>query len=258
MKRIIIIIAAIMALSNFATAQKYYNKVKLVTSEDSVSYCIGFLMAKNFAEQDWNFVKTDALAKAFSDVTNNKTLAIEEDRMKDLLNEYIDRIEQEQNEKAQNAEKEFLAANAQDPDVMVTESGLQYRIVKEGNGKRPSDTSGVRVHYEGKLIDGTVFDSSFDSDEPVEFNVDGLIPGMTEGLMLMSEGAEYILYIPSELGYGAFSPAEIIPAYSTLIFNVELLQVTDRIKDDDFIDYENNYRASDLDATIEAYDSEDD
>ena len=73
MKRIIIIIAAIMALSNFATAQKYYNKVKLVTSEDSVSYCIGFLMAKNFAEQDWNFVKTDALAKAFSDVTNNKT-----------------------------------------------------------------------------------------------------------------------------------------------------------------------------------------
>ena len=173
--------------------------------------------------------------------------------------EYCNKIE-EAGLVEQNAEKEFLAANAQDPDVMVTESGLQYRIVKEGNGKRPSDTSGVRVHYEGKLIDGTVFDSSFDSDEPVEFNVDGLIPGMTEGLKLMSEGAEYILYIPSELGYGAFSPAEIIPAYSTLIFNVELLQVTDRIKydDDDFSDYDNNYRASDLDATIEGYDYEDD
>ena len=237
MKKIIIIIAAIMTLSNFAFAQKYYNKVKLVTSEDSVSYCIGFLMAKNFAEQKWDFIKTDALAKAFNDVASNKTLAIDEDHMKDLLNSYINKIEEEQNEKAKQAEKEFLATNAQDPDIKVTESGLQYRVVKEGNGKHPADTNGVRVHYEGKLIDGTVFDSTFDTEEPVEFNVDGLIPGMTEGLKLMSEGAEYILYIPSDLGYGDFSPAEIIPAHSTLIFNVELIQVIDHIEEEDDEDF---------------------
>ena len=233
MKRFVIIIAAILALSNIASAQKYYNKVKLATPEDSVSYCIGYLMAKNFAEQKWDFIKTDALAKAFSDVSNNKQLAIEEDRIKDILNTYIDKIEAEQNEKALAAEKEFLATNAKDPEIKVTESGLQYRVVKEGNGKHPSDTSGVRVHYEGKLTDGTIFDSTFDNEEPVEFNVDGLISGMTEALQLMSEGAEYIIYIPSALGYGTFSPAEIIPANSTLIFDIELLQVIDRIKDDD-------------------------
>jgi len=236
MKKIIIIIAAILALSNFATAQKYYNKVKLTTTEDSVSYSIGFLMAKNFVDQGWDFIKTDALAKAFSDVLNNKTLAIDEDTLKDILNAYMEKVENEQSEKAKKAENDFLAENAKDPDVKTTESGLQYRIVKEGNGKKPADTSGVRVHYEGKLIDGTIFDSSFDNEEPVEFNVDGLIPGMTEALKLMSEGSEYIIYIPSDLGYGSYSPAEIIPAYSTLIFDLELIQVIDRIKDDDDID----------------------
>lgn len=236
MKKIIIIIAAILALSNFATAQKYYNKVKLTTTEDSVSYSIGFLMAKNFVDQGWDFIKTDALAKAFSDVLNNKTLAIDEDKLKDILNAYMEKVENEQSEKAKKAENDFLAENAKDPDVKTTESGLQYRIVKEGNGKKPADTSGVRVHYEGKLIDGTIFDSSFDNEEPVEFNVDGLIPGMTEALKLMSEGSEYIIYIPSDLGYGSYSPAEIIPAYSTLIFDLELIQVIDRIKDDDDID----------------------
>ena len=236
MKKIIIIIAAILALSNFATAQKYYNKVKLATTEDSVSYSIGFLMAKNFVDQGWDFIKTDALAKAFSDVLNNKTLAIDEDTLKDILNAYMEKVENEQSEKAKKAENDFLAENAKDPDVKTTESGLQYRIVKEGNGKKPADTSGVRVHYEGKLIDGTIFDSSFDNEEPVEFNVDGLIPGMTEALKLMSEGSEYIIYIPSDLGYGSYSPAEIIPAYSTLIFDLELIQVIDRIKDDDDID----------------------
>jgi len=243
MRKIIIIIAALLAVSNLANAQKYYNKVKLATTEDSVSYCIGFLMAKNFVDQGWDFVKTDALAKAFSDVTSNKTLAIDEDRVKDILNTYIEKIETEKAEKAKKAEREFLDANAKDPEIKVTESGLQYRVVKEGNGKHPTDTSAVRVQYEGKLIDGTIFDSSFDTEEPVEFNVDNLIPGMTEGLMLMSEGAEYIIYIPSELGYGSYSPAEIIPEHSTLIFDIELIQVIDRIQEDDdmeidFSDYD--------------------
>ena len=246
MKKIIIIIAAILAASNFAAAQKYYNKVKISTAEDSVSYAIGVLMAKNFMEQKWDFIKADPLAKAFSDVYNNKTLAIDDDdKLKEILNGYIEKIEAQQAEEAKQKEDDFLSNNAKDPDIKTTESGLQYRIVKEGSGKHPSDTCGVKIHYEGKLTDGTVFDSSFDNEEPVEFNVDGLIPGMTEGLKLMSEGAEYIFYIPSDLGYGSYSPAEIIPAYSTLIFDIELLEVTDRINEDDDIDF------SDLDIDTE-------
>lgn len=250
MKRIIIIVAMILGISNIAAAQKYYNKVKLTTTEDTVSYCVGVMMAQNFAEQGFGSFKADALGKAFSDIANNKTLAIPQEAMTDIVRSYFEKIEAAEKEKALAAERKFLAENAKDPDVKVTESGLQYRVVKEGNGKRPADTSGVRVHYEGKLADGTVFDSSFDSEKPVEFNVDGLIPGMTEGLKLMSEGAEYILYIPSELGYGEYSPADIIPAHSTLVFDVELVQIIDRIKDD--------YDADDLDSVLNGLNLEDD
>ncbi|MBQ1696309.1 MAG: FKBP-type peptidyl-prolyl cis-trans isomerase [Bacteroidales bacterium] len=233
MKRIIIIAAVIIGLVNAAAAQKYYNKVKLATTEDSISYCIGVLMAKNFIEQGMGKFNADAMGKAFSDVNTDKTLAIPQDDITPMVNQYFERKANEEKEKALAAEKKFLDENAKDPEIKVTASGLQYRIVKEGTGKKPTDTSAVRVHYEGKLADGTVFDSSFDNDEPVEFNVDNLIPGMTEGLLLMSEGSEYIIYIPSELGYGDYSPADVIPANSTLIFDIELIQVINRIKDDD-------------------------
>ncbi|MCR5454047.1 MAG: FKBP-type peptidyl-prolyl cis-trans isomerase [Bacteroidales bacterium] len=238
MKRIILIAAVIIGIANATYAQKYFNKVKLTTTEDSVSYCVGILMARNFEEQGMGTFKADAIGKAFSDVANNKILAIPNEQILPLVNGYFEKKEKEAKEKTIAEEKAFFAKNAQDPEIKTTESGLQYRVVKEGSGRKPTDTSGVKVHYEGKLVDGTVFDSSFDSDEPVEFNLDYLIPGMSEGIKLMSEGSEYILYIPSELGYGDYSPAEIIPANSTLIFNVELIQVIDRIKDDDEEDSE--------------------
>ena len=227
------LVAVVIGLANAAAAQKYFNKVKLSTKEDSVSYCVGVLMAKNFQEQGMGTFNPDAIGKAFSDIVNNNILAIPQEQMMPLVNEYFEAKEAAKKEETLAAEKEFFAKNAQDPEIKVTESGLQYRVVKEGTGRQPNDTCGVKVHYEGKLIDGTVFDSSFDSDEPVEFNLDYLIPGMTEGIKLMSEGAEYILYIPSALGYGDYSPAEIIPANSTLIFDVELIQVIDRIKEDE-------------------------
>lgn len=234
MKRIILIAAVIFGLANAAAAQKYFNKVKLTTTEDSVAYSIGVVMAHNFAEQGLlEGINADAIGKAFSDVINNNTIAIPEDQMNPLINNYFDKKEKEAQAKALAAEKEFFDKNAQDPDIKTTESGLQYRVIKEGNGRRPTDTCGVKVHYEGKLIDGTVFDSSFNNEEPVEFNLDYLIPGMSEGIQLMSEGAEYILYIPSQLGYGSYSPAESIPANSTLIFDVELIQIIGHINDDE-------------------------
>lgn len=121
---------------------------------------------------------------------------------------------------------EFLAKNSKKDGVTVTPSGLQYEVITEASGKKPSATSVVRVHYEGTLIDGTVFDSSIERGEPIEFPLDGVIAGWTEGLQLMSIGSKYRLFIPSELGYGAQGGGPI-PPHSALIFEVELLDIID-------------------------------
>lgn len=122
------------------------------------------------------------------------------------------------------AGKKFLADNALNKSVYTTKSGLQYKIVKKGTGKKPKASDKVRVHYTGKLLDGTVFDSSVERGEPIEFPLNQVIPGWTEGLQLMNEGSSYILYIPHNLGYGE-QPMGSIPPGSTLIFEVELIKV---------------------------------
>jgi len=118
--------------------------------------------------------------------------------------------------------KAFLATNKSQADVKVTSSGLQYKVIKKGEGPNPSATSNVTVHYEGKLIDGSIFDSSYERGEPITFGLNQVIPGWTEGLQLMNAGSTYQLFIPSELGYGDRSIPGI-PAGSVLIFKVELL-----------------------------------
>jgi FKBP-type peptidyl-prolyl cis-trans isomerase len=123
------------------------------------------------------------------------------------------------------AENDFLAENSKKPGINVTGSGLQYEVIREGNGPKPAATDTVRVHYEGTLTDGTVFDSSYSRGEPIEFPLDGVIPGWTEGLQLMGEGAKYRLVIPSDLGYGPQGAGGQIPPYATLIFEVELLNI---------------------------------
>lgn len=119
----------------------------------------------------------------------------------------------------------FLAQNAQEPGVMTTASGLQYKVITEGSGARPTATDTVTVHYRGTLIDGTEFDSSYSRGEPISFPLNGVIAGWTEGLQLMTVGSKYMLYIPSELGYGAQGAGAAIPPNSTLIFEVELLAI---------------------------------
>ncbi|MBQ9821514.1 MAG: FKBP-type peptidyl-prolyl cis-trans isomerase [Muribaculaceae bacterium] len=122
--------------------------------------------------------------------------------------------------------REFMEQNAKNDSVVQTQSGLQYMVLKEGTGAKPSATDTVTVHYTGKLLDGTVFDSSVERGEPATFALDQVIPGWTEGLQLMSEGSEYRLFIPSELAYGSKGAGDKILPNATLIFDVQLIKVT--------------------------------
>jgi FKBP-type peptidyl-prolyl cis-trans isomerase len=144
-------------------------------------------------------------------------------------------LELREAEVAENLERgrEFLRQNAERDGIRVTESGLQYAVIQEGGGERPSGSDTVRVHYEGRLIDGTVFDSSRENGSPLEFPLDTVIPGWTEALALMSVGSRYQLFLPSELGYGEWGAGDIIPPNSVLIFDVELLEI---VRDDETAD----------------------
>jgi FKBP-type peptidyl-prolyl cis-trans isomerase FklB len=144
---------------------------------------------------------------------------------RDIVNKYFEELEAKMN--AENIEKgkNFLAENAKKPGVVTLASGLQYEVIKEGNGKKPGAADKVKCHYEGTLIDGTLFDSSIKRGEPAVFGVSQVIKGWVEALQLMTEGSKWRLFIPSELAYGAQGAGEMIPPHSTLIFEVELIEV---------------------------------
>ncbi len=128
-------------------------------------------------------------------------------------------------ERKLEAGKSFLAANASKPGVVTTDSGLQYRVITQGTGERPGPMAEVEVHYEGRLIDGKVFDSSYERGEAISFFLSQVIAGWQEGVQLMPVGSKYELYIPHELGYGPRGASGVIPPFATLIFTVELLKV---------------------------------
>ena len=144
---------------------------------------------------------------------------------REIVNKYFEELEAKMGAVAIEQGQAFLEENKKGPGVVVLPSGLQYEIIKEGTGKKPKATDQVRCHYEGTLIDGTLFDSSIQRGEPAVFGVNQVIPGWVEALQLMPEGSKWKLYIPSELGYGARGAGEMIPPHSTLIFEVELLEV---------------------------------
>lgn len=198
------------------------------TAEQRVSYGIGRQMGDQILENPFEGLEIDAVLSGLADSLNGAPMLIAEDDMEAAFKVVRDRIQAQQAEAGgdQSAEGEdFLAENAKRGEVTVTDSGLQYEILAEGGVECPTASSTVRTHYHGTLIDGTVFDSSYERGEPAEFPVNGVIAGWTEALQLMGVGAKWRLFLPYQLAYGAQGAGGAIGPYQALVFDVELLAI---------------------------------
>lgn len=189
------------------------------------SYALGLTIGKQLAGLGATDISIEDFGKAIQDVFSNVKLAVSEEEAQGIINEYLQAKSLEKHKTVKEAGEKFLEENKTKEGIHTLPSGLQYQVLKEGNGKKPKATDKVRCHYEGTLIDGTVFDSSYQRNQPADFPLNGVIKGWTEGVQLMSEGAKYRFFIPYHLAYGENGAGQSIPPYSTLIFDVELIKV---------------------------------
>jgi len=201
---------------------------KYITVEQKVSYGIGRQMGKQLADNPLDEVDIEAVAAGLRTGFSGEAGELSPEELKAAFEEINARISERQAEvsKKLTADGEkFLAENAQREEVTVTDSGLQYEVLTVGDGEKPLAASKVRTHYHGTLIDGSVFDSSYERGEPAEFPVNGVIPGWTEALQMMPIGSKWRLYVPHNLAYGEHGAGDRIAPYSTLVFDVELLEI---------------------------------
>jgi len=199
---------------------------------DKLSYALGLGIGQQLAQMGADSLNIDDFAAAVKDVIAGNELKVSHREAQkiaqDFFREQEEKLNAERAEKGKAAKEEgerFLAENAKKEGVVTLPSGLQYMVLKEGNGKKPKATDKVKCHYEGFLTDGTVFDSSVQRGEPAVFGLQQVIAGWTEGLQLMQEGAKYRFFIPYMLAYGAGGAGASIPPYAALIFDVELIAV---------------------------------
>lgn len=199
---------------------------------DKLSYALGIGIGSQLAGMGAKGLNIDDFAQAVKDVISGTPLKVDNAEAQSLVQAFFQEQEEKQRAAAAEAGKvakaageSFLAENAKKEGVVVLPSGLQYQVLKEGNGKKPSATDQVKCHYEGTLIDGTIFDSSYQRNEPATFGLNQVIAGWTEGVQLMSEGAKYRFFIPYNLAYGERGAGAQIPPFAALVFNVELLKV---------------------------------
>ena len=184
---------------------------------NKISYAIGLGIGHQLKNMNIEDFSIEDFTKSITDVMSGNPTEMTSREAQTMLNSYFQKKEQAESDKAKAEGKAYL--------VCVTKSGLQYEVLQEGSGKSPKATDTVRCHYEGRLINGTVFDSSYQRNEPADFGLNQVITGWTEGLQLMKEGAKYRFTIPYMLGYGERGAGGSIPGYSTLIFDVELIKV---------------------------------
>lgn len=192
---------------------------------DKFSYSIGLGIGQNLLGMGAHDLNVDDFAQAIKDILEGNPTALSHTEARQIVNEYFETLEAKMSAEAIEKGKNFLEENKKKENIVTLPSGLQYEVIKEGNGKKPKATDRVRCHYEGTLIDGTLFDSSIQRGEPAVFGVNQVIAGWVEALQLMSEGSKWRLFIPSELAYGANGAGEMIPPHSTLIFEVEMIEV---------------------------------
>ena len=192
---------------------------------DKISYAIGLSMGQNLMGSGVTSLDYADLAAGIKDVLEKNQPQISYQEAQQVLGKFFSELEQKIAGEAKAAGEAFLAENAKREGVKVTESGLQYEVIEATIGQKPKATDKVRVHYEGTLIDGTVFDSSYKRGESITFGLNQVIKGWTEGLQLMSIGSKYKLYLPYQLAYGERGAGANIPPYAALIFTVELLGI---------------------------------
>ncbi|MCY1285035.1 FKBP-type 22 kDa peptidyl-prolyl cis-trans isomerase [compost metagenome] len=204
--------------------------VELKTPAQKASYGIGLNMGKSLAQEGMDDLDSKAVAQGIEDALGKKEQKLKDEELAEAFSFLQKRAEERMaklNEESASAGKKFLEENGKRDGVVTTQSGLQYEIVKKAEGAQPKATDVVTVHYEGKLTDGKVFDSSIERGSPIDLPVSGVIPGWVEGLQLMHVGEKYKFFIPSDLAYGEQSPSPAIPANSVLVFDVELLAIKD-------------------------------
>lgn len=199
---------------------------------DQISYALGLNIGQQLAQMGAEELNADDFAAAVKDVLAGREPKISQQEARNLIQQFVEKQEEKQRKAAEEKGKtakadgeKYLADNAAKEGVITLPSGLQYQVIKEGNGKKPKATDKVKCHYEGMLVDGTLFDSSIQRGEPATFPLNQVIAGWTEGLQLMHEGAKYRFFIPYQLGYGERGAGASIPPFSALVFDVELLEI---------------------------------
>ena len=225
MKKIVFSLLLIMASTSVLFAQNAKpTNAQMKSESDSVSYAMGASLANYYKSQGINQLNIALVTKAIEDVMKNNC-ALSDEQINMSISNYLQKIKGEKMEKVKTAGLAFLAENKSKPGVTTLPSGLQYMVLTEGTGPKPTANDKVKCHYHGTLIDGTVFDSSVERGQPATFPVNGVIKGWVEALQLMNTGSKWRLFIPSELAYGERQAgAHILPG-STLIFDVELLEI---------------------------------
>jgi FKBP-type peptidyl-prolyl cis-trans isomerase FkpA/FKBP-type peptidyl-prolyl cis-trans isomerase FklB len=224
MKRLFVIVCLLLPVLSLH-AKAIQEDYKNADEKSRVSYAFGMLMASNLKSIDLE-INYDAFSTGVKAMLENLDLQFTEQEAMEIVEAAIQKSMEKTSAENQKREMDFLAKNSQRPEIKVTPSGLQYEVITATTGEKPNEKSIVRVYYTGTFIDGTSFDSS-NEDDGAYIPLEMVINGWTEGLMLMSVGSKYRFYIPSSLAYGKEGIQSIIPPYSTLIFTVELLEITE-------------------------------